>query len=87
MPVCLYAEGSDVRTTIDLDDDLAIRAKKLAVERRTTLRELVEEGLRLVLEQKPGLPKDPIERLAGLGREVWEGVNPDAYVRDLRGWE
>ncbi|MBN1268720.1 MAG: DUF2191 domain-containing protein [Kiritimatiellae bacterium] len=76
-----------MRTTIDIDDDLAIRAKKEAVERRTTLRDLVEEGLRLVLDQKPGPVRDPVDRLAGLGREIWDGVNPDEYVRDLRrGW-
>jgi hypothetical protein len=77
-----------VRTTIDIDDDLAIRAKKEAVERRTTLRDLVEEGLRLVLDQKPSTVRDPMDRLAGLGREIWDGVNPDEYVRgSRRGWE
>jgi len=76
-----------MRTTIDIDDDLAIRAKKEAVERRATLRELVEEGLRLVLDQKPGAVRDPMDRLAGLGREIWDGVNPDEYVRgSRRGW-
>lgn len=76
-----------MRTTIDIDDDLAIRAKKEAVERRSSLRELVEEGLRLVLDQKPGAVRDPMDRLAGLGREIWDGVNPDEYVRGIRrGW-
>ena len=77
-----------MRTTIDLDDDLAIRAKKEAVERRTTLKDLVEEGLRLVLDQKSTTVRDPMDRLAGLGREIWDGVNPDEYVRgSRRGWE
>lgn len=32
--------------------------------------------------------EDPILALSGLGKEVWEGVDPDAYVRGLReGWE
>jgi hypothetical protein len=35
-----------MKTTIDLPDDLLIAAKKLAAERRTTLRSLVERGLR-----------------------------------------
>jgi hypothetical protein len=31
---------------------------------------------------------DPILGLRRLGREIWEGVDPDAYVRELReGWE
>jgi len=37
--------------------------------------------------QKPG-EEDTILALSGLGKEVWEGVDPDAYVRGLReGWE
>lgn len=33
-------------------------------------------------------PEDPILRLRGLGREIWQGVDPDEYVRSLReGWE
>jgi len=35
-----------MKTTVDLPDDLLIAAKKLAAERRTTLRSLVERGLR-----------------------------------------
>ena len=38
--------GSCMKTTIDLPDDLLIAAKKLAAERRTTIRSLVERGLR-----------------------------------------
>ena len=74
-----------MRTTIDLDDDLGFRAKKEALERRTSLKDLVEEGLRIVLDQKAGAVRDPVDRLAGLGREVWDGVNPDEFVRGSRG--
>jgi predicted transcriptional regulator len=35
-----------MKTTVDLPDDLLIAAKKLAAERRTTLRSLIERGLR-----------------------------------------
>ena len=38
--------GSCMKTTIDLPDDLLIAAKKLAAEKRTTIRALVERGLR-----------------------------------------
>jgi hypothetical protein len=32
--------------------------------------------------------EDPIVRLRGLGKEIWSGVDPDAYVERLRsGWE
>ena len=33
-------------------------------------------------------PLDEILALYGLGKEIWEGVDPDEYVRELReGWE
>lgn len=77
-----------MRTTIEIDDELAIRAKKAAIERGTSLRRLVEEGLELVLQRRSGGTKDPVDRLAGLGRDVWDGVNADEYVRhSRRGWE
>ena len=39
-----------MKTTIDLPDDVLVKAKILAAERRTTLRELVVEGLKRVTE-------------------------------------
>jgi hypothetical protein len=40
------------------------------------------------LSEKDLLEKDPILRLRGLGKEIWKGVDPDEYVRQLReGWE
>lgn len=38
-----------MKTTLELPDGLLIEAKKLAAEERTTLRALVEQGLRHVL--------------------------------------
>ncbi len=35
-----------MKTTVDLPDDLVIEVKKAAAERRTTIRDLVERGLR-----------------------------------------
>lgn len=43
-----------VKTTIDLPDDILVKAKIVAAERRTTLRELVVRGLVLVT----GTPAD-----------------------------
>ena len=37
---------SRMKTTVDLPDELLIRAKKRAAETRTTLRVLIERGLR-----------------------------------------
>ena len=41
-----------MRTTIDLPDDLAIEAKKLAAELRVPLKALIEEGLRTRLKRQ-----------------------------------
>lgn len=41
-----------MRTTLDLPDELMKRAKIAAVERGSTLRELVSEGLRRVLDSE-----------------------------------
>jgi negative regulator of sigma E activity len=38
-----------MKTTLELPDSILIEAKKLAAEERTTLRALVEQGLRHVL--------------------------------------
>jgi hypothetical protein len=43
--------GAHMKTTIDLSDNLFSMAKNLARERQTTLRALVEEGLRRVLSE------------------------------------
>jgi hypothetical protein len=40
-----------MKTTIELPDDLFVVAKKAAVERRTTLRDLIERGLRRELTE------------------------------------
>ena len=39
-----------MRATVDLPDELLLRAKIRAVEQRTTLKALIEQGLRAVLE-------------------------------------
>jgi hypothetical protein len=41
-----------VKTTIDISDSLLLAAKHLAVARSTTLRQIIEEGLRSVIEAK-----------------------------------
>ena len=45
---------SHMKTTVDLPDDLLIRAKKRAAETRTPLRVLIERGLRRELSPSAG---------------------------------
>jgi hypothetical protein len=42
--------GNHVKTTVELPDELLVAAKKRAAETRTTLRRLLERGLRRELE-------------------------------------
>jgi hypothetical protein len=41
------------KTTVDLPEDLLVEAKAHAARQRTTLRELVENGLRAALGRRP----------------------------------
>ena len=43
----------EVKTTVDVHDELLKRAKRHAQETGQTLRAVVQEGLRLVLEKPP----------------------------------
>ena len=42
-----------MKTTVEIEDRLLRRAKKIAIERGTTLRKLIEAGLQLELEKMP----------------------------------
>lgn len=74
-----------MRTSIELSRALFLRAKKLARERRTTLRSLVEEGLRRVLDE-PRVPfrmEDLSFRgdglVAGLDETDWDRIRDRSY--------
>jgi hypothetical protein len=41
-----------MKTTVEITDDLLLTAKQVAAEEHNTLRGLIEEGLRHVLEQR-----------------------------------
>jgi hypothetical protein len=60
---CIYA---CVKTTIDLPDDVLLKAKVVAAERRTTLRELMIQGIRLITQTPPEAEEK--ERKAALKR-------------------
>lgn len=63
-----------MKTTIDLPEELLVRAKVIAAERRTTLRELVAEGLKLVTETPP--KADQKRRKAAL-KQLLEAMQAD----------
>ena len=49
--------GGHMKTTIEIADDLLARAQQIAKRRKTTLRALTEEGLRMVLSKDENGPK------------------------------
>jgi hypothetical protein len=55
-----------MKTTVDLPDELLIAAKKQAAEERRPLRELLEQGLRTVLQ--------PVRRKRALSTIRWVTV-------------
>jgi hypothetical protein len=68
-----------MKTTIEVPDDLYRRAKAEAALRGRRVKDLVEEGLRLVLEKPPASPKRA--SLAELMKDVIGIV--DSGVPDL----
>ena len=69
-----------MKTTVDLPDRLVIAAKQKAAAQRRPLRELVEEGLRWVVET-PAAPKRPARRgrwVVAAGGAPAEAANREA---------
>lgn len=68
-----------MKTTLDINDQLLADAKVLAVQQRTSLTRLIEEGLQLRLRGAAGpakaAPKPRVPVLQGRGGLV-AGVNP-----------
>lgn len=62
-----------MKTTVDIADDLLLRAKKEAEASRTTLRSLIEEGLREVLSRKSRSAHQAVTPVTFRGR----GLQPE----------
>jgi hypothetical protein len=77
-----------MKTTIEISDDLFLRAQRLARKEKTTFRSLTEAGLRLVLNESdskkaPWKWKPPIFRGGGLTEEfknaTWDEIRDEIY--------
>lgn len=76
-----------MRTSIELSDGLLERARKLAKRRGTTLRALVEEGLRRVLAESAASPPFRLKDVTygegglveGLAHEDWDRIRDSIY--------
>ena len=76
-----------MKTTIDINDHLLEEARKAATHDRTTVKSLVEEGLRLLLAARQERPAYRLRRATFKGRGVrkelegagWEKIRDRAY--------
>jgi hypothetical protein len=76
-----------VKTTIEIADDLFVRAQRVARAEQTTFRSLTEQGLRLVLDAKQGRPRKlpPLVTVRGGGRTeefkhpAWDKIREAIY--------
>jgi hypothetical protein len=79
---------SRMKTTIELPDALLLRAKKAALERRVSLKALVQRGLERELQSPSPADSHPLDAIQALDRGLWKKTRGDAYVKKQRaGWE
>lgn len=69
-----------MKTTVDIADDVLLRAKTFAEESETTLRRLIEEGLRRVLDQADSPESGQIDWVTFNGK----GLQPEFLDK---GWD
>jgi hypothetical protein len=69
-----------MRTTVDLDDQLLLELKKIAAQRRRSLKSLIEDAIRLSLDRDSGgVDSAPRQSTVTFrGRGVRSGVNLDS---------
>jgi hypothetical protein len=72
-----------MRTSLDIPDPLLRKAKAVARARKTTVRQLVLEGLRAVVE-RPAAPPYRLEDHAFGGKGLAEGLRWDDWEEILR---
>jgi hypothetical protein len=70
-----------MKTTVDIADALFESARRAAARERTTLRALIEEGLRMALERRKAKPQQfQLRDLSFAGDGVRDGI-------DLGDWD
>ena len=74
-----------MRTTIELSDSLLARVRRIMAKRKVTLRALVEEGLRRVVDEEQGAPPFQLRDASFKGPLGFaSGAGPEDIPRVLR---
>jgi len=72
-----------MKTTIEIADSLLVEARRIAAARSTTLKQIIEEGLRHVIETKPAPPfrlRDGSFGRGGMRRKMtWDEIRDELY--------
>ena len=73
-----------VKTTVEIADALLEEAKRVASRDASTLRELIEEGLRRSLEERKKKKSFRLRHASFRGKGLQPGVSPDwTRIREL----
>jgi hypothetical protein len=72
--------GTHMKTTVEVADALLAEAKRAADQSGVTLRTLIEEGLRLVLDQRKRAAKRPFKLRDAAVKG--DGLHPDVRPGD-----
>lgn len=70
-----------MKTTIEIATPLLMQAKRLAASQGTTLRSLIEQGLRLVVENKPQAGEFRLRRATFKGEGLQPGMRGASWDR------
>jgi len=73
--------GAHIKTTVEISDALLAEARRVAAQERTTVRTLIEQGLRRVIEERRRTSRPfRLRKASFAGR----GLSPEAKSA---GWE
>lgn len=79
--------GTHMKTTVEISKALFASARQVAERERTTLRALIEEGLRLALNKHRAPPKFRLKKASFCGKGLqagfslgnWESIRDEIY--------
>lgn len=80
-----YGSMGTMKTTVEISDALMQEAKRVASKEETTLRQLIEEGLRRALEDRKQHRRFRLRRESFKGKGLQPGIAPGTWerIRDL----